>query len=152
MMDENNQVEMPAIEAEVLLTKLMYLKRYETPDASRMVRNKQNIMRQVRQSQSERKPSLLEMLEGSIPWFFAEPKYGIAALFIAFVALQYVGVNARRTASSTGIYTSSANVASFQQQAPVVTNRYPNLPSNYRLFAEPQGDGSVMPASFEYKP
>jgi len=140
------------MEAEVLLNKLMHLKRYETPDASRMVRNKQNIMRGVRQAQANQRQPLLDRLENSMPWFFAEPRYGIAALFIAFFGLQYAGINARQSATSTGIYTSSPHVASIDRQAASVeTNRYPNLPGNYRLFADPEGDASVVPAGFEYK-
>ncbi|MDF7807512.1 hypothetical protein P4E94_08700 [Pontiellaceae bacterium B12219] len=140
-------------EADVLLQKLLHLKQYEVPEVARMTRNKQNIMRQVRQAQMEKRKPLLDLLELNIPWFFAEPKYGIAALFVAFVGLQYVGMNAKNSATSTGIYTSTANVASFEQDVPVniVTNRYPSLPSNYPLFGEPQGDQSVIPAAFEYK-
>ena len=119
-----------------------------------MTRNKQNIMRQVRQSQSEKRKPILDILEGNIPWFFAEPKYGIAALFVAFVGLQYVSINARNSASSTGIYTTTGSVAAFDEQdvsASVVSNRYPSLPSNYQLFSDPQGDQTVIPAGFEYQ-
>ena len=152
MMEEKENTDMAVnSEAEALLNQLLYLKRYETPEASRMSRNKQNIMRQIRLSQAEKRKPLLDLIEGSIPWFFAEPKYGIAALFVAFVGLQYIGINARQSTTGTGIYTSSPQVASFTQEAPVVTNRYPNLPSNYRLFDEPEGDMSVIPAGFEYQ-
>jgi hypothetical protein len=154
MMNEKLSNETTAEEqADVLLQKLLQLKQYETPDVARMTRNKQNIMRQVRQAHSEKRKSLLDLLELNIPWFFAEPKYGIAALFVAFVGLQYVGMSARNSATSTGIYTSTANVASFEQNSvvDVVTNRYPSLPSNYQLFGQPQGDQSVIPAEFEYR-
>ncbi|MEI6891930.1 MAG: hypothetical protein V5783_07140 [Pontiella sp.] len=138
--------------AEVLLQQLLHLKQYERPDAARMTRNKQNIMRSVRQSQSEKRKPLLDRLEINIPWFFSEPKFGIAALFVAFVGLQYVGVNARNSATSTGIYTSTASL-SYEQDAvvSVVTNRYPTLPNNYKLFAQPAGNQSVLPASFKLK-
>ena len=140
-------------QAEVLLQQLLHLKQYERPDAARMTRNKQNIMRSVRQAQSEKRKPLLDLLEVNIPWFFSEPKYGIAALFVAFVGLQYFGINAKNSATSTGIYTSTASVASFDPDAAVsvVSNRYPNLPSNYKLFAQPQGDQTVRAASFELK-
>ncbi len=141
-------------QADQMLQQLLQLKAYETPDPARMTRNKQNIMRQVRQTQSEKRKPLLDLMELNMPWFFAEPKYGIAALFVAFVGLQYVGMNARNSATNTGIYTTTGSVADFQQQvvpANIVTNRYPSLPSNYQLFADPQGDQSVVPAGFEYK-
>ena len=154
MMRENINLETPAEDqAEVLLQQLLHLKKYETPDAARMMRNRQNIMRTVRQAQSEKRKPLLDMLEINIPWFFSEPKYGIAALFVAFVGLQYVGINARNSATSTGIYTSTGNIASFEQDdaGAVISNRYPNLPSNYKLFAQPAGDQTVIPAGFELK-
>ncbi|MDF7826311.1 hypothetical protein P4B35_19945 [Pontiellaceae bacterium B12227] len=154
MMSDKTRLETPAEDqAEVLLKQLMHLKQYERPDAARMTRNKQNIMRSVRQAQSEKRKPLLDLLAINIPWFFAEPKYGIAALFVAFVGLQYVGINARNSATSTGIYTSTASVASYERDAAlsVVSNRYPNLPSNSMLFSQPQGDQTVMPANFELK-
>lgn len=153
MMNEKKSIELPAENsAEVLLQQLLHLKQYEKPEDARMVRNKQNIMRSVRQAQSDKRKPLLDMLEVNIPWFFAEPKYGIAALFVAFIGLQYAGINSRNSSTSTGIYTSSGNVASFDQGASaVISNRYPNLPSNYPLFSRPQGDQSVVPAGFELK-
>ncbi|MDF7801461.1 hypothetical protein P4C99_18430 [Pontiellaceae bacterium B1224] len=151
MMNEKAPVETPAEEAaDVLLQKLLHLKQYERPEDSRMTRNKQNIMRSVRQAQSEKRKPLLDMLAVNIPWFFAEPKYGIAALFVVFIGLQYVGINSRNSSTSTGIYTSPGSVAAYDQQTTtVISNRYPNLPSNYPLFADPQGDQSVIPAGFE---
>ena len=153
MMNENTPVETPAADpAEVMLQKLLHLKQYEKPEEARMTRNKQNIMRSVRQAQAEKRKPLLDMIAVNIPWFFAEPKYGIAALFVAFIGLQYVGINSRNSSTSTGIYTSSSSVASFDQEAAtVISNRYPNLPSNYPLFSQPQGDQSVIPAGFELK-
>ena len=154
MMSDKISVETPAEDqAEVLLEQLLHLKQYETPDTARMTRNKQNIMRSVRKAQTEQRKPLLDLLEINIPWFFAEPKYGIAALFVAFVGLQYVGINARNSATSTGIYTSTGSVASYEQvaSASVVSNRYPNLPSNYKLFAQPEGDQTVIPAGFSLR-
>lgn len=141
-------------QADLMLKQLLQLKAYEKPDSSRMTRNKQNIMRQVRQSQSEQRKPLLDRLELNIPWFFAEPKYGIAALFVAFVGLQYAGISAKNSSASTGIYTTTSSVANYEAQdisSAVVSNRYPSLPSNYPLFSNPQGNQSVVPAGFEYK-
>ncbi len=155
MMDEKNTEEVTAQDpAEAMLQQLLHLKSFETPDPARMTRNKQNIMRQVRQAQSKQRKPLLDLLELNIPWFFAEPKYGIAALFVAFIGLQYAGMTARNSATNTGLYTTTSSVAAYQAQeveSAVVSNRYPNLPSNYQLFGEPQGDQTVVPAGFEYQ-
>lgn len=140
--------------AEVLLRQLMHLKHYEIPDADRMRRSKQNIMREVRHVQSEKRKPLLDRLELNIPWFFAEPKYGIAAVFVAFIGLQYLGNTARNSSRSTGIYT-TGDMASLEQSSSISTNNtfsYPSLPDNYQLFTEPQnGNSAVMPAGFEFK-
>lgn len=153
MMDENKSTEPTAGEqADLVLQQLLHLKAYERPDPSRMTRNKQNIMRAVRQAQTEKRKPLLDILELNIPWFFAEPKYGVAALFVAFLGLQYVGMSTRQTAMETGIYTSSDLVATYHQpeeSSAVVSNRYPSLPSNYQLFSSPQGDQTVVPAGFK---
>ncbi len=136
-MKENIQVESTAeMTTEVLLRQLMQLKRYETPEPARMSRNKQNIMREVRNAKASKRKSIGDLIEVSMPWFFAEPKYGVAALFVAFVGLQYLGISARNSARSTGIYTSTENFAAFDQSALTATNRttYPTLPSNYPLF------------------
>ena len=151
-----NQKTTPEDQAELLLKQLMQLKRYETPETARMTRNKQNIMRMVRQANDNKRKSIGELLELSIPWFFTEPKYGIAALFVAFAALQYVGINAEHAAlSQTGIYTSTGDLADYRNQdlgAATNSASYPSLPGNVPLFASPTGgDGSVGPASFEFR-
>lgn len=154
MMDGKMSTEMSDEQADVMLQQLLQLKTYEKPDPSRMTRNKQNIMRQVRQAQSEKRKPLLDRLEINIPWFFAEPKYGIAALFVAFFGLQYVGMTTRQSAMDTGVYTPTDHLAVYEQEdipSSVISNRYPNLPSNYHLFSNPQGNQSVVPAGFEYK-
>ncbi|WP_136082854.1 hypothetical protein [Pontiella desulfatans] len=139
-------------EAEVLLRQLMHLKNYEIPETARMTRNKQNIMRQVRQTQAGKRRSLGELMEMNMPWFFAEPKYGIAALFVAFIGLQYAGMTSRNSSQSTGIYTTASNMASFEQATTVTNSAYPRLPNNYPLFRSPEGgDGTVVPVGFQYR-
>lgn len=140
-------------QAEMLLKQLMHLKQYETPDVSRMVRNKQNIMRQVRNSQAQKRKPLLDRIEINIPWFFAEPKFGLAALFVSVVGLQYVGITSNNSARSTGIYSAAGSMASYENLTEAVTNQYsyPDLPSSYQLFDTPQGDQSVVPVSFEMR-
>jgi hypothetical protein len=133
---------------EVLLQQLLHLKKYELPEPSRMVKSKQNIMRQVREVNSQKRWSLGDLLEVNIPWFFAEPRYGIALLFIMFAGLQFWGASSREQAQNTsGIYTSNGNIAAYEQTSAISSNSisYPKLPSeNLQLFPDtPKGDSSV---------
>jgi len=149
MTDETNRTENEVQSADLMLQQLMHLKRYETPDPSRMVRNKQNIMRQIRQESQNKSKSIGDLIEFNFPWLFAEPKYGVALLFVAFAGLQYLSINARQAANSqTGIYTMPAGqFAGYEQPAAAVSNSipYPEVPSNLRLFSEvPQNQDSAM--------
>ncbi|HEY5653197.1 MAG TPA: hypothetical protein VIR63_02375 [Pontiella sp.] len=145
-MSENIKIDIAADEHHEMLRKLLHLKRYETPETHRMMRNRQNIMRKVRHAKANRRKGLGDLLEEGIPWFFAEPKYGIALLFLAFVGLQYFEVNARNSVRSTGIYTPSESVTSYVQASSSISNAvpYPKLPSNLRLFDNYQDDGDVV--------
>ncbi len=140
-MKKNN----PETQADVLLQQLLHLKRYEVPAAGRMVKSKQNIMRQVREANSRTRWSLGDLLEMNVPWFFAEPRYGVAVLFVAFAALQFWGVNSQKQVRKTGIYTSGQNVAMLERNASVSTNAvsYPRLPDNFTLFPDRPGDNAV---------
>ena len=137
-MKKNN----PETQADVLVQQLLHLKRYEVPAVGRMVKSKQNIMRQVREANSRTRWSLGDLLEMNVPWFFAEPRYGVAALFVAFAALQFWGVNSQKQShGKTGIYTSGHGVAMLERNASVSTNAvsYPRLPDNFTLFPAQQG-------------
>ena len=148
MMDKNDNLKTTAEDpADVRLQQLFHLKGYETPDTARMTRNKQNIMRQVREANSREGWSLSDLLEGNIPWFFAEPRYGIAALFIVFATLQFWGANTYRHASDeAGIYARNSSLAVAGQSSGVFTNSvsYPKLPDNLGLFPNQQADSGVM--------
>jgi len=148
MMDrDNNPGTMSEDPADVLLRQLFHLKGYETPDTARMIKNKQNIIRQVREINSRKRWNLFDLLEVNIPWFFAEPKYGIAGLFVAFASLQYLGISARSASQGTptGIYTASGEMVAFGQRSAISTNAasYPKLPDNLHLFPSQQGDSGV---------
>jgi len=138
--DRDSLKENGAESVDLMLQQLIHLKRFETPDAARMARNKQNIMRQIRQESQNKKQSIGDLIEFNFPWLFAEPKYGVALLFVAFAGLQYLGVNARQAANSqTGIYTTPADqFAGYEQPAATVSNSipYPEVPGNLRLFSE----------------
>ncbi|MFA7369365.1 MAG: hypothetical protein WC334_06950 [Kiritimatiellales bacterium] len=71
--------------AELDITGLLSLKTYERPDEIRVEKNIQNIMREVRAA--DRMPSLLLFPDKSFAWMFAQPRYGVAALFILFLGL-----------------------------------------------------------------
>jgi hypothetical protein len=133
--------------ADVLLQQLFHLKGYEIPETARMTRNKQNIMRQVREVSGRKRWSLSDLLEMNIPWFFAEPRYGIAALFVVFATLQFLGVNTQKEVrGKTGIYTRDSGMAVAGKRSDIFTNSvsYPKLPNNLDLFPDQQGDSGVM--------
>lgn len=132
--------------ADVLLQRLLHLKKYEAPDAVRMTKHRQNIMRQVREANSRTHWSLGDLLELNIPWFFAEPRYGIAALFVVFAGLQFWGANSQKQASGrTGIYTSNPSVSMMDQNTSFSTNHvsYPKLPDNLQLFPGQRSDSGI---------
>jgi len=145
--DNYNMQESELEMGDELLKQLFHLKSYETPEVARMTRNKQNIMRQVREASRSKRKSLSDLIEISYPWFFAEPKYGVALLFVAFAGLQYMGVNAKHAAqSNTGIYTSSTDrFAAYEQSAAAGTNTvsYPEFPRGATLFRDYQGRKDV---------
>jgi len=140
MTAEKDNFEMTAETADLMLDKLFHIKRFETPEAARMVRSRQNIMRQIRQESQNKSKSISDLIEFNFPWLFAEPKYGVALLFVAFAGLQYLGVNARQAANSqTGIYTTPAGqFAVYEQPAAAVSSSisYPEVPDNIRLFGD----------------
>ena len=132
--------------ADVLLQQLLHLKNYETPSADRMIKHRQNIMRQIREVSGRKRWSLSDLLEVNIPWFFAEPRYGIAALFIVFAGLQFWAASSQKqTQSATGIYTSENNMAVLNQNTALPTNSisYPKLPDNLSIFPDQQGGDAV---------
>ena len=134
------------LQPELLLKQLMHLKQYEKPDTARMTRNKQNIMRNVREANANKRKSIGDLIELNMPWFFSEPKYGIAACFVAFVALQYAGISSQSSSQSTGIYMSENNIAALEQRTTIpATNNipYPNLPNNYQLFDARQESSDI---------
>ena len=146
MMNANDKVEVASEDvADVMLQQLLHLKKYEQPDAARMAKNRQNIMRQVREVSHQKRWSLGDLLEVNIPWFFAEPRYGIAALFVVFAGLQFWGVNTQKqTDVKTGIYLTDNSNMDFNA-ASISTNRiaYPKLPDGLELFPDQRASGDV---------
>lgn len=64
---------------------LLALKVFERPDADRIEKNIQNTLRAVRTA--HKRPSLHFFPDKSTAWMFAQPRYGIAALFVLFLGL-----------------------------------------------------------------
>ena len=147
MMGKNDKLEtMGEDSADVLLQQLLHLKSYETPQTARMTKNRQNIMRQVREESLQTRWNIVDLLEVNIPWFFAEPRYGIAALFIAFAALQFWGVSSQKQVTGkTGIYMSEGNLAKIEASASLSTNNisYPKLPEGLELYPIQRGASDV---------
>ena len=149
--DKNHSISGDA--ADKLLQQLFHLKSYEKPDAARLTKNKQNIMRQVREINSRKRRSLADLLAVNIPWFFAEPRYGIAALFIMFATLQFWGVSAQKQIhDKSDIYTrddsiavaSPSSIAAAIPVNAVYTNHiYPELPENLNFVPEQQTDSGI---------
>jgi len=70
---------------ELDLACLLSLKAYERPDAERVEKNIENIMHAVRTA--HKRPSLHHFPDKSLTWMFAQPRYGVAALFLLFLGL-----------------------------------------------------------------
>ena len=65
---------------------LLALKSFECPDSDRVEKNIHSTMRAVREA--NRRPSLHLFPDKRLAWMFAQPRYGVAALFILFLGLQ----------------------------------------------------------------
>ncbi|MCC7300853.1 MAG: hypothetical protein IT583_07220 [Verrucomicrobia bacterium] len=83
-MSENEKSEVQGLDISGLLS----LKRYERPDSARVEKNIQNTMRTVRTTSNM--PSLLLFPDKSFGWMVAQPRYGVAALFIIFLGLHLI--------------------------------------------------------------
>jgi hypothetical protein len=64
---------------------LLALKAFEHPNEKQFEKNIQNTMQAVRAA--HKRPSLHFFPDKSTAWMFAQPRYGIAALFVLFLGL-----------------------------------------------------------------
>ena len=139
--------------SEEQLVKLLRLKRYESADDERLLRNRQHIMREVRSIQVERKPPMRDRLKTYWGAVFAEPIYGLAlALILLFFSfIQVIGIDRTHSEMSADIYAESSGLP-VEDSLLDEEETYPNLPAHIRLFAPPMGgDGTVLPATFEFE-
>ncbi len=67
---------------------LLSLKAFEQPNPERIEKGVQSTMQAVRVA--HKRPSLHLFPDKSMAWMFAQPRYGIAALFILFLGLHLV--------------------------------------------------------------
>jgi len=67
------------------IKELLLLKAYARPDTQRVEKNIENIMHSVRAA--NKKPTLHHFPDKSLGWMFAQPRYGVALLFILFFGL-----------------------------------------------------------------
>lgn len=70
------------------LPELLNLKRFESPSPAKAEKNIENTVRAVREA--HKRPSLHHFPDKSMGWMFAQPRYGVAALFIIFLALHII--------------------------------------------------------------
>jgi len=70
---------------ELDVKELLILKAYARPDRDRIEKNIENIMHAVRSA--HKRPSLHHFPDKSLTWMFAQPRYGVAALFLIFLGL-----------------------------------------------------------------
>jgi hypothetical protein len=123
---------------------LLALKAFERPSADRIEKNIQSTMRAVRTAHS--RPSLHYFPDKSLGWMFAQPRYGIAALFVIFLGLhlmqrpmpdESVGASVM---SEPGLEMDLSAVTQTNRTAPIL----PPIPASSR----PAYSSLVKPVSF----
>lgn len=70
---------------ELDIARLLALKAFERPDPKQLEKDVEKTMNAVRAA--HKRPSLHFFPDKSTTWMFAQPRYGIAALFILFLGL-----------------------------------------------------------------
>ncbi len=131
--------------SEADLSRLLALKNYERPDEERTEKSIQSIMRTVRTVGNM--PTLLLFPEKRLGWAFAQPRYGIAALFVLFLGLHLMdrpmpsagGIVADRSLEAPPAVESTVSVAVQTNQAATAPLPPVSSPSLYSTFANPAG-------------
>ena len=130
------------------IVRLLALNAYEQPDAERVEKNVQNNMRAVRAAQA--RPSLHFFPDKSMAWMFAQPRYGIAALFILFLGLHMLREPIPREAVGAAVVQKPAAIeidlaAVVETNTPAVV--VPAVPE-IRPAVRPNYSSLVQPVSF----
>lgn len=102
---------------------LLALKAFENPDADRIEKNIQSTLQAVRAAHKQ--PSLHLFPDKSTAWMFAQPRYGIAALFILFLGLHLM----QRSIPVALVGSAALEEPGFEQalSAVTATNELPTL-------------------------
>jgi len=90
---------------------LLALKAFESPDKERIEKNVQSTLQAVRAA--HKRPSLHLFPDKSTAWMFAQPRYGIAALFIVFLGLHLMS----RPISTETVSSASVSSAALEEPA-----------------------------------
>lgn len=130
------QTEIPDLD----IAGLLALKKYERPDPFRAEKNIQNILRTVNTTGNV--PSLLLFPDKSLAWMFAQPRYGIAALFIIFLGLHLLD----RPMPAASVGTSSA------LEAPSIGSALADIATNQLRAADFPGTVPALYGSFDGEP
>ena len=123
-------------DSELDVKELLILKAYARPDRDRVEKNIENIMHAVRSA--HKKPTLHHFPDKSTGWMFAQPRYGVAALFIIFLGLHLLD----RPIPETTVGSSVLEEPSADIEAPtgIETNTVLGIPAVdpvYPLLVEP---------------
>ncbi len=116
---------------------LLALKKFERPDVDRTEKNIQNTMRAVRATSNV--PSLLLFPDKSFAWMFAQPRYGVAALFVIFLGLHLLD---RPIPVSTDSPVAASNASSHEIMVSADTNQLksatiPGIEPPFSIAGEP---------------
>ena len=105
------------------VAELLALKVYERPAAARVEKSIENIMHAVRSA--HKRPSLHHFPDKSLTWMFAQPRYGVAALFIIFLGLHLLKSPMPENPVGSGAI--KEPVAGIEMQGGVDTNAVPAI-------------------------
>ncbi len=121
---------------------LLVLKTYERPAAGRVEKNIESVMHAVRTA--HKRPSLHHFPDKSLGWMFAQPRYGVAALFLLFLGLHLLNHPVPETPIGPGIIKEPQPV--IEMMAGTETNAVPasGIPA-----LEPVPPSWVKPISFK---
>jgi len=117
------------------------LKAYERPGKDRVEKNIENVMHAVRAA--HKKPSLHHFPDKSMGWMFAQPRYGVAALFLIFLGLHLL--HRPVPDAAVGISVIEEPLAVMKMPVGIETNA---LPASGILAADPALPSLVKPAPF----
>lgn len=137
-MSKSKKTETPELD----IAGLLALKKFERPNEARVEKSIQNIVREVNTTGNY--PSLLLFPDKSLAWMFAQPRYGIAALFVLFLGLHLLerplpvnSIGAPTTIEAPSIGSALATVDTNQLKAVDFPGAVPSLYGSFAGEAAP---------------